>query len=233
MLFEASSGTMVLVSDILNKNGAGWPMPLQLLVFMTLLAIIPSLLLMMTCFTRFIIVLSILRQAIGLNQSPPNMVLVGLALFMTFFAMQPVFHRIDQQVVGPYVAGSLPMEAGLKTGTAIFHDYMIKNTRKKDILLFTHIAGEKKYAKPNDVPLRILLPAFATSELQTAFQIGILIYLPFLIIDMLVAILLTALGMMMMSPAMIALPFKLLFFVMIDGWALLLGALVTGAKAGI
>lgn len=233
MPFEASSGMLQLVGEVLGKNSGGWPVPLQLLVFMTLLTVIPSLLLMMTCFTRFIIVFSILRQAIGLNQSPPNMVLVGLALFMTFFAMQPVFKQLDQQAISPFVAGQLPMEKALEVGGDIFHGFMLKNTRKKDILLFSRISGVAKYAKADDVPFSVLLPAYATSELQTAFQIGILIYLPFLIIDMLVAILLTALGMMMMSPAMIALPFKLLFFVMIDGWALLLSALVSGAIAGM
>jgi len=211
--------------------GPGLALPLQILLLMTLLTVLPSILLMMTGFTRIIIVLAILRQAIGLGQAPPNQVLVGLSLFLTFFVMQPVFERINREAYAPFAAQTLPAETAIARGGDALHDFMMAQTREKDIRLFANLAHAPAFSHPADVPMAVLLPAFATSELKTAFQIGFLIYLPFLIIDFVVASILMALGMMMVSPTLISLPFKLLLFVMIDGWALVLGSLASSFAA--
>ena len=209
----------------------GLALPLQILLVMTLLTVLPSVLLMMTGFTRIIIVLAIVRQAIGLGQAPPNQVLVGLALFLTLFVMQPTFARIGTEAYAPFTAGTLPAEAAIDRGGAALHDFMMAQTREKDLRLFANLSRTGPFVRPADVPMRILLPAFATSELKTAFQIGFLIYLPFLVIDLVVASILMALGMMMVSPTLISLPFKLLLFVMVDGWALMLGSLASSFVA--
>jgi len=209
----------------------GLALPLQILLLMTLLTVLPSVLLMMTGFTRIIIVLAILRQAIGLGQAPPNQVLVGLALFLTLFVMQPTVARIEAQSYAPFAAGTLPAETAIARGGAALHDFMMAQTREKDLRLFANLSQSGPFVRPADVPMSILLPAFATSELKTAFQIGFLIYLPFLVIDLVVASILMALGMMMVSPTLISLPFKLLLFVMVDGWALMLGSLASSFVA--
>ncbi len=206
-------------------GGKGLALPLQILLLMTLLTVLPSVLLMMTGFTRIIIVLAILRQAIGLGQAPPNQVLVGLALFLTLFVMQPTFARIEREAYAPFAAQTLPAEAAIARGGAALHDFMMAQTREKDLRLFANLSHSGPMATPAAVPMTLLLPAFATSELKTAFQIGFLIYLPFLVIDLVVASILMGLGMMMVSPTLISLPFKLLLFVMVDGWALMLGSL--------
>lgn len=215
-------------------GGKGQPLSLslQLLMLMTLLALLPSVLLMMTAFVRVIVVLAILRQAIGLQQSPPNQLLVGLALFMTFFVMQPTFDRINRDALQPFAADRIPAEQAVANAGDALHSFMLANTRRTDLKLFADLAGEKPFASAEAVPMRVLMPAYATSELKTAFQIGVLLFLPFLIIDLVVASVLMGLGMMMVSPVTIALPFKLLLFVAVDGWALIMGSLAQSFAQG-
>jgi len=210
-------------------GGTGQPLSLslQILMLMSLLTVLPSLLLMMTSFTRIIIVLSILRQALGLQQTPPNQVLVGLALFLSMFVMRPVITEINATAYTPYGAGQIPIEEAVSRSGVVLHGFMMRQTRQTDLKLFADMAKVPKFAKPEDVPFSILLPAFVTSELKTAFQIGFLIFLPFLIIDLVVASTLMALGMMMLSPSIISMPFKLLLFVLVDGWALTMGSLAS------
>ena len=193
---------------------------------MGLLSILPGILLMMTSFTRIIIVLSLLRQALGLQQTPPNQVLIGLSLFLSLFVMAPTIDTMNKTAIQPYAEGKIGATDMIKTAGAPLHSFMLKQTRKKDIALFAQIAKSGPYANPNDVPYSVLLPSFVTSELKTAFQIGFLIFLPFLIIDLVVAAVLMSMGMMMLSPMMISLPFKLLLFVLVDGWGLITSSLV-------
>jgi flagellar biosynthetic protein FliP len=217
----------------LAGQGGGGPLSLslQLLLLMTLLTLLPSVLLMMTAFVRIIIVLSILRQAIGLQQAPPNQLLVGLALFMTFFVMQPALADINARALQPFAANQMPAEQAIANAGDVLHGFMMANTRTRDLKLFADLAGEKPFASKADVPMRVLMPAYATSELKTAFQIGVLLFLPFLVIDLVVASVLMALGMMMVSPIMIALPFKLMLFVAVDGWALVMASIAQSFAA--
>lgn len=226
--FATSTGAG-LEKALQTVSGDGRPLSLslQILLFMGLLTVLPSLILMMTSFTRIIIVLSILRQALGLQQTPPNQVLVGLALFLSIFVMQPVFTTINSQALEPYGRDEVTFEQALSTSATAMHGFMMKQTRKSDLALFAGIAKAGKFAKPADVPFSILLPAFVTSELKTAFQIGFMIFLPFLIIDLIVASALMSLGMVMLSPTIISMPFKLLLFVLVDGWALTMGSLAS------
>ncbi len=211
--------------DDISGNGKPLTLSLQILVLMGLLTILPSMLLMMTSFTRIIIVLSILRQALGLQQTPPNQVLIGLALFLSMFVMAPTFTEINSRAVAPYAADTIELESAIEISGQEFHKFMIKQTRQTDLKLFMDLAKAKPVAAPRDIPFSILLPAFVTSELKTAFQIGFMIFLPFLVIDLVVASTLMALGMMMLSPTIISMPFKLLLFVLVDGWALTMGSL--------
>lgn len=209
-----------------GQNGSGsMSLSLQVLIIMGLLSILPGILLMMTSFTRIIIVLSILRQALGLQQTPPNQVLVGLSLFLSFFIMAPVISTINTNAVQPYAAGRIGGTDLIRTAGAPLHAFMAKQTRVKDVTMFAEMAKSGPYASPNDIPFSVLLPAFVTSELKTAFQIGFLVFLPFLVIDLVVATVLMSLGMAMLSPTIISLPFKLLLFVLVDGWALTMGSL--------
>src|SRR6186997_185863 len=189
------------------------------------LSLLPAILLMMTAFTRIIIVLAILRQAIGAGQAPPNQVLVGLSLFLTFFVMAPVVDRINVDALQPYMAGTMETTEALQKASVPLKQFMLQQTRESDIATFVRISGGKGFDKPDDVPLRILVPAFATSELKSAFQIGFLIFIPFVIIDLVVASALMSMGMMMLSPVLISLPFKLMLFVLVDGWSLVMGTL--------
>jgi flagellar biosynthesis protein FliP len=198
---------------------------LQILILMSLLTVLPSLILMMTSFTRIIIVLSILRQALGLQQTPPNQVLVGLAMFLSLFVMQPVLSQVNETALKPYNANQITLDEGISRAGVQFHKFMAAQTRKADVMMFTKLAKAQPVAKSEDIPFSILLPAFVTSELKTSFQIGFLIFLPFLIIDLIVASSLMSLGMMMLSPTIISMPFKLLLFVLVDGWALTMGSL--------
>lgn len=215
-----------------GPNGSGsMSLSLQVLIIMGLLSILPGILLMMTSFTRIIIVLSILRQAMGLQQTPPNQVLIGLSLFLSLFVMAPVISQINTTAIQPYAAGQMGGTDLIKTAGAPLHAFMVKQTRVKDVTMFAEMAKSGPYATPNDIPYSVLLPAFVTSELKTAFQIGFLIFLPFLVIDLVVATVLMALGMAMLSPTIISLPFKLLLFVLVDGWALTMGSLANSFAA--
>ena len=213
--------------DAMAAQQAGGPLSLslQILLLMSVLTVLPSLVLMMTSFTRIIIVLSILRQALGLQQTPPNQVLVGLALLLSLFVMQPVFSTISAEAIEPYRASSITTEQAVARSGAALHGFMMAQTREADLKLFADLADAGPFADPADVPFTILLPAFVTSELKTAFMIGFLIFIPFLIIDLVVSATLMALGMMMLSPTIVSMPFKLLLFVLVDGWALTMGSL--------
>ena len=206
-------------------GGVQYGLTLQTLILMTALTFLPAVLLMMTGFTRIVIVLSLLRQAMGTQSAPPNQVMVGLALFLTFFVMGPTFDRIYTEAYQPLQANQITMQQAIERGAAPLKTFMLKQTRQADLALFVKISRSPALQGPEDVPMRILVPAFITSELKTAFQIGFAIFIPFLIIDMVVASVLMSMGMMMMSPAVISMPFKLMLFVLVDGWQLLLGSL--------
>ncbi|WP_310534274.1 flagellar type III secretion system pore protein FliP [Novosphingobium sp.] len=212
-------------TSINGGQPSGMSLSLQLLILMGLLTILPSLILMMTSFTRILVVMGILRQALGLQQSPPNQVLVGLSLFLTLFIMAPTLEKVNANAIAPYSAGTINAEQAITSAGGEFRQFMLRQTRERDLSMFADMAKAPKFATPNDVPWSILLPAFVTSELKTAFQIGFMLFLPFLVIDLVVSSVLMSLGMMMMSPTIVSLPFKLLLFVLVDGWALLMGSL--------
>jgi flagellar biosynthetic protein FliP len=200
--------------------------PLQILLLMTLLTFIPALLIAMTSFTRIVIVLSLLRQALGVQQVPPNQVLIGLALFLTIFIMRPVGERLNTEVIQPYLAQSITTQAALQQAVEPLRDFMLRQTREHDLALFIQVSGAPRPNAPADVPLTALLPAFVISELRTAFQIGFLLYLPFLVLDLVISALLVSMGMMMLPQTLISLPFKLMLFVLVDGWNLIVSSLV-------
>ena len=202
-----------------------WSLGLQTLLLLTSLTLLPAVILMMTGFTRIIIVLSLLRQALGTPTAPPNQVLLGLALFLTFFVMAPVFDSIYDDAYTPFSQQRITAAQALERGAVPIKQFMLKQTRESDLALFIRISKADTVAEPKDVPLRVLMPAFVTSELKTAFQIGFLVFIPFLIIDMVVSSILMSMGMMMLSPVIISLPFKLMLFVLVDGWHLLIGSL--------
>ncbi|TAL89654.1 MAG: flagellar biosynthesis protein FliP [Rhodanobacter sp.] len=206
-------------------GGQSWTLSLQMLALMTALTLLPAIALMMTSFTRIIIVLGFLRQALGTQSTPPNQVLLGLALFLTLFVMSPVLTRSYQDGVKPYMDGQVTAEQALPAAAAPFKWFMLEQTREADLQLFTRLAKEKPYASKADVPFKVAMPAFLTSELKTAFQMGFLLFIPFLIIDLVVASVLMSMGMLMVSPMIISLPFKIMLFVLVDGWTLLLGTL--------
>lgn len=223
--FDTYSAIPTIVSQPLANGGQSWSLPVQTLIFITALGFIPALLLMTTCFTRIIIVLGLLRNALGTPTAPPNQILLGLALFMTFFVMSPVFDKIYQNAYLPFSEEKITIETALSEGAKPLRQFMLQQTRQPDLALFSRLANDKEYQTQADVPLRILVPAFITSELKTAFQIGFMLFIPFLIIDLVVASVLIALGMMMVPPATVAMPFKLMLFVLVDGWQLILGSL--------
>ncbi len=199
---------------------------LQIFFLMTVLSLAPGLLIMTTSFTRTVVVLSFLRNAIGAQQAPSNQIVVGLSLFLTFFIMAPVWQQINKEAIVPYKAGTISQETALKKAVEPVRKFMFSQTREKDIALFVNLSKLPRPAKAGDVPTMTLIPAFMISELRTAFQIGFLIYIPFLVVDMVVASVLMSMGMMMLPPAMISLPFKILLFVLVDGWGLMIGSLV-------
>ena len=213
----------------LGSNGqgqsGGLSLSLQVLIIMGLLTILPGILLMMTSFTRIVVVLAVLRQALGLQQTPPNQVLIGLSLFLSLFVMAPTISQINTTAIQPYASGQLAGTQMIETAGKPLHAFMAKQTRVKDVTMFAQMAKSGPYANADDIPFSVLLPAFVTSELKTAFQIGFLIFLPFIVIDLVVATVLMSLGMAMMSPTIISMPFKLLLFVLVDGWALTMGSL--------
>jgi len=210
-----------------TPRGTQYSLNLQLLALMTTLTLLPSLLLMMTAFVRIIIVLSILRQALGTGQTPPNMVIVGMALFLTLFVMSPVLSEVYQTALVPYMNQGMSFDRALSLAEQPFRAFMLNQTREDDIAMFMEIARNKAVASPKDVPFTTLMPAFITSELKSAFTIGFLIYIPFVVIDLIVASVLMSMGMMMLSPMMISMPFKLMLFVLVDGWSLIMGSLAS------
>jgi flagellar biosynthetic protein FliP len=222
---QAQGIPMLNVSNA--KGGQQYSLTLQLLALMTTLTLLPSMLLMMTSFVRIIIVLSLLRQALGTGQTPPNMVLVGLALFLTLFIMSPVFDNIYQNALLPYMNGGMPFEKALALAEAPVRNFMTLQTREDDITMFMQIAQKKEVVSAAEVPFTTLMPAFITSELKSAFTIGFMIYIPFVVIDLIVASVLMSMGMMMLSPMIISMPFKLMLFVLVDGWTLLMGSLAS------
>ena len=223
---QTSPATLPALNTASGPNGStSYSLSVQTLLVLTMLSFLPAMLLMMTSFTRIIIVLSLLRQAIGTASTPPNQVLVGLALFVTFFVMSPVLDRAYREAYQPFSANQITFDQALDRGAAPFKQFMLRQTRESDLALFAKIAKAPPMNGPEDVPMRLLLPAFATSEIKTGFQIGFTIFIPFLIIDLVVASVLMSMGMMMVSPATISLPFKLMLFVLVDGWQLLIGSL--------
>ena len=227
MIAGAEPGIPAVTITTTEDGGQSYTVTLQILALMTILTLLPSALIMMTSFTRIIIVLAILRQAMGVQSTPSNQVLIGLSLFLTFFIMHPVFDNAYQNGVKPYMDGGIEVSTAIEKSTQPFKTFMLAQTRESDLELFANIAGHTELQTAADVPFSLLLPAFVTSELKTAFQIGFLIFIPFLIIDLVVASVLMAMGMMMLSPMLISLPFKLMLFVLIDGWALLMGTLAS------
>ncbi|MBZ4653525.1 MAG: flagellar type III secretion system pore protein FliP [Bacillota bacterium] len=199
---------------------------LQILALLTILSLAPAILILMTAFTRIIVVFSFLRNALATQQMPPNQVLIGLALFLTFFVMAPVWNEVNQNALQPYLRGAITQEEALTKGMTPLRDFMVKQTREKDLALFVNLAKMNKPNSIQEVPTYVIIPAFAISELKTAFQIGFIIYIPFIVIDMVVSSTLMSMGMMMLPPMMISLPFKLLLFILVDGWNLVVQTLI-------
>ncbi|MFC3609028.1 flagellar type III secretion system pore protein FliP [Stutzerimonas tarimensis] len=224
----AASDPLSIPAITLSTNPEGqqeYSVSLQILLIMTALSFIPAFVMLMTSFTRIIIVFSILRQALGLQQTPSNQILVGLALFLTLFIMAPVFDRINEAALQPYLNEEIPAQEAIARAEVPLKDFMLSQTRETDLELFVRLSRRTDIPSADAVPLTILVPAFVTSELKTAFQIGFMIFIPFLIIDMVVASVLMAMGMMMLSPLIISLPFKIMLFVLVDGWGLIMGTL--------
>jgi flagellar biosynthetic protein FliP len=207
-------------------GGTTYSVPVQTLLIFTALSFLPAVVLMMTSFTRIVIVLSLIRQALGLQQTPPNQVIVGMSLFLSFFVMAPTLEKVYQEAYKPYSEQKIGFEEAVSRGSGPLREFMARQTREADLTLFARIARIDRATPIAEVPMRVLVPAFVTSELKTAFQIGFLVFVPFLMIDMIVASLLMSMGMMMVSPVLVALPFKLMLFVLADGWNLLVGSLV-------
>jgi flagellar biosynthetic protein FliP len=222
----AATGLPAFTSAPLAGGGTAYSLSIQTLLFMTAFTFLPAALLMMTSFTRIIIVLSLLRQALGTMQSPPNQVVVGLSLFLTFFVMAPVFDKIYTDAYKPLMEEKITFTDALEKGSVPLKTFMLRQTRQADLALFVKLSGSPPLSGPEEVPLKILVPAYVISELKTAFQIGFIIFIPFLVIDMVVASVLMSMGMMMLSPMMISLPFKLMLFVLVDGWNLMISSLV-------
>ncbi|MBV1775758.1 flagellar type III secretion system pore protein FliP [Burkholderiaceae bacterium DAT-1] len=222
----AADGIPLMTSKPAPGAGQSYTLTVQTLLFLTSLTFLPAILLMMTAFTRIVIVLSMLRQALGTMQAPPNQVIVGLSLFLTFFVMSPVFDKIWVDAYQPYSEDKISFNEAVERGAKPLKAFMIRQTRQKDLAFFIEVSNSAKPAGPEDISLKVLVPAYVTSELKTAFQIGFLVFIPFLIIDLVVASILMAMGMMMVSPVTIALPFKMMLFVLVDGWTLLIGSLV-------
>ncbi|MEH6389365.1 MAG: flagellar type III secretion system pore protein FliP [Pseudomonas profundi] len=227
-LAQTAGDPLSLPAVTLSTDADGeqtYSVSLQILLLMSALTFIPAFVMMMTSFTRIIIVFSILRQALGLQQTPSSQILIGLALFLTIFIMAPIFERINETALQPYLAEELAPQQALEQASIPLREFMLAQTRETDLELFVRLARRTDIATPEDVPFHIMVPAFVTSELKTAFQIGFMIFIPFLIIDLVVASVLMAMGMMMLSPLIISLPFKIMLFVLVDGWALIIGTL--------
>ncbi|GLR70720.1 flagellar type III secretion system pore protein FliP [Agaribacter marinus] len=234
-VFAQQQGGLQAVTVTTNDDGTtDYSMTLQALFIMTALSLIPAFVMMMTSFTRIIVVLSILRQAIGLQQSPSNQILIGVSLFLSMFIMAPVFEEINETALQPYLNETMTSKQAFENAKAPMREFMLGQTRMTDLETFVKIGGyEGQFADPSEVPLTVLIPAFVTSELKTAFQIGFMLFLPFLILDLVVASILMAMGMMMLSPMIVSLPFKLMLFVLVDGWNLIFGTLATSFGMGV
>jgi flagellar biosynthetic protein FliP len=222
----AQAGLPAVTATPAAGGGQTFSLTIQTLLFLTSLTFLPAILLMMTSFTRIIIVLSLLRQALGTVQAPPNQVLIGLSLFLTFFVMAPVFDQMYREAYVPFSEQRLGFNDALERASQPLKGFMLRQTRQSDLALFAQIAKEPPLPGPDQVPMKILVPAFVISELKTAFQIGFVVFIPFLIIDLVVSSVLMSMGMMMLSPVIISLPFKVMLFVLVDGWNLLVGSLV-------
>ncbi|CAK0767140.1 flagellar biosynthesis protein FliP [Gammaproteobacteria bacterium] len=218
---------MLPVMSVSSAPGGGqvYSVSIQVLAAMTALSLLPAAVMMMTSFTRIVVVLAILRQALGTAQTPSSQVMVGLSLFLTLFIMSPVFDTIYNEAVQPYLRDEITVIPALKKAAKPLRTFMMAQTRDTDLAVFARIAGKNGFKDPEDVPLQLLVPAFVTSELKTAFQVGFLLFMPFLVIDLVVASVLMAMGMMMLSPPIISFPFKLMLFVLVDGWTLVMGTL--------
>lgn len=225
--FAADPGIPAFSVETGADGAQTYTLTLQIVLLMTLITLLPAALMMLTAFTRIIIVLSILRQAIGLMQAPSSQVLIGLSLFLTFFIMAPIFQTIYDDSVLPYIEEKIEMPEAFEKAQAPIREFMIGQTRETDLDMFAKISGNTNIDGPESIPFSLLIPSFITSELKTAFQIGFLIYIPFLVIDLVVASVLMAMGMMMLSPMMISLPFKIMLFVLVDGWSLIMGTLAS------
>ncbi len=227
-LSRASDAATSPIPGVTLTDSGEYALPVQLLLLLTVLTLAPSILILMTSFTRLIIVFAILRTALGMQQSPPTQVLIGLSLFLTFFVMNPVFTEIDETALQPYLNGQLEQREAMEVASKPIKAFMIEHTRDKDLVQFMDLGGMDAVARPIDVPLHVLVPAFVVSELRVAFQIGFLLFLPFLVVDLIVASVLMSMGMMMLPPVMISLPIKLLLFVLTDGWFLIVESVVRG-----
>lgn len=221
-------GKSVTLED--NNDPENYVFSLQLLFLLTILTLAPSILIMMTGFTRILIVLSFIRNALGLQQTPPNHVIIGLSLFLTFFIMAPIATDINNEALQPFIREEITQEVAMERAMEPIRNFMFKQTRDKDLGLFLSMKGTNTVSNLNDIPTHVIIPAFIISELKTAFQIGFIIYIPFLVIDMVVASTLMAMGMMMLPPVIISLPFKILLFILVDGWNLIVKSLVLGFK---
>jgi len=226
-LASAAPGIEALTVTPGNDGEQTYTLTIQVLLLMTALSMLPAALILMTSFTRIVIVLSILRQALGTAQTPSNQILLGLALFLTFFIMGPVLSEVYDTALRPYLNDEISAQVALEAAQVPVREFMLAQTRDDDLALFARISGQEQFEREADVPFTLLMPAFATSELKTAFQIGFLLFIPFLIIDLVVASVLMSMGMMMLSPLIISLPFKIMLFVLVDGWAMVLGTLAT------
>lgn len=227
VLPAAAQGGQAALPIVIGQQGGGstYSVPIQTLLVLTGLSFLPAMLMMMTGFTRIVIVLSLLRQALGTQSAPPNQVIIGLSMFLTLFVMGPTLDKVYADAYKPYATSQITFEEAVERGEAPLRQFMLKQTRQSDLAMFARLARLDPALKTEQAPLRVLVPAFVTSELKSAFQIGFLIFIPFLVIDMVVASVLMSLGMMMLSPVLVALPFKLMLFVLADGWNLLLGSL--------
>ncbi|NMG02919.1 flagellar type III secretion system pore protein FliP [Azoarcus taiwanensis] len=222
----SAQGLPAFTSTEMSGGGTSYSLSVQTLLLLTALSFLPAVILMMTCFTRIIIVFALLRTAMGTQTSPPNQVLLGLALFLTFFIMAPVAERVYVDAYQPMAVGELAFDEAMVRASEPVKAFMLTQVRASDLDLFARLAGVPPVDSAEELPMRVVVPAFVTSELKTAFQIGFIVFIPFLIIDMLVASVLMSMGMMMMSPVIVSLPFKIMLFVLIDGWTLLIGSLV-------
>ncbi len=224
---QAAPGLEAVTVTTTEDGGQSYSLTIQILLFMTFMSLLPGALMMMTSFARIVIVLAILRQALGTAQTPSNQIIIGLALFLTFFIMTPVFDEMNSVALQPYLKEEISTTQAIENAQAPLREFMLAQTRDDDLMLFADIAGHAEIESPEQTPFSLLIPAFATSELKTAFQIGFLLFIPFLIIDLVVASVLMSMGMMMLSPLIISLPFKIMLFVLVDGWALVLGTLAS------